>query len=166
MAKNSINLQDSFLNQVRKDNVEIQLVLLDGSTLVGHVRGFDNFTVIVNGPQAQHLIYKHAIAHVVSQRRVTDGEHSGQREHRGGEHHRSHDNRNQDNRGGENRGGDHRGPDNRSQDNRAQGRPPRDARPPQQAPRPPREADASAEKTGPKFNSLDLSSVQIDGETK
>src|SRR5262245_8113883 len=74
MAKTSINLQDSFLNQVRKDNLEIQLVLLDGSKLQGYVRGFDNFTVIVNGSDAQHLIYKHAIMQVITTRRLADGE--------------------------------------------------------------------------------------------
>ncbi len=68
MAKHDMNLQDSFLNQVRKDNTEIQLVLLDGARLTGLVRGFDNFTVIVNARGNQHLIYKHAIAQIISRR--------------------------------------------------------------------------------------------------
>ena len=161
MAKTSINLQDSFLNQVRKDNVEIQLVLLDGSTLLGHVRGFDNFTVIVNGPQAQHLIYKHAIAHVVSQRRMAEGDHAP-REPR---EHRPEQSRNPENRGGEHRNQPPHGDQRQGAEGRGdQRRPPRDALPAGN-PRPPREQD-NAEKSGPKFNSLDLSSVQIDGETK
>jgi len=68
MGKTGMNLQDSFLNQVRKDNTEIQLVLLDGARLTGYVRGFDNFTVILGARGQQHLIYKHAIAQIISRR--------------------------------------------------------------------------------------------------
>ena len=64
MAKGMVNLQDSFLNQVRKDNTEIEMVLLDGTHLTGAVRGFDNFTVVVNAQGNQHLVYKHAVATV------------------------------------------------------------------------------------------------------
>jgi host factor-I protein len=68
MTKSGINLQDSFLNQVRKDNAPIELILLDGARLNGQVRGFDNFTVILQTGSDQHLIYKHAIAQIVHQR--------------------------------------------------------------------------------------------------
>lgn len=68
MTKSGINLQDSFLNQVRKDNAPIEVVLVDGSHLHGQVRGFDNFTVILQADNDQHLIYKHAIAQIVHQR--------------------------------------------------------------------------------------------------
>jgi host factor-I protein len=53
---------------VRKDNAPIELILLDGSRLNGQVRGFDNFTVILQTGGDQHLIYKHAIAQVINQR--------------------------------------------------------------------------------------------------
>lgn len=65
MTRTTMNLQDGFLNQVRKENTEIKMVLLDGSELVGWVRGFDNFTVIVASQITQHLVYKHAIAQIV-----------------------------------------------------------------------------------------------------
>ncbi len=68
MAKSVMNLQDSFLNQVRKENTEITMVMLDGSKLSGNVRGFDNFTVIMHAQGAQHLIYKHAIAQITARR--------------------------------------------------------------------------------------------------
>lgn len=68
MSKVSMNLQDSFLNQVRKENAEIKMVLLDGTTLSGIIKGFDNFTVIVNDHGAQHLVYKHAIAQMIWRR--------------------------------------------------------------------------------------------------
>lgn len=68
MARTTMNLQDSFLNQMRKEATEIKLLLLDGTTLKGTVRGFDNFTVIVSSGGGQHLIYKHAIAQIVTTR--------------------------------------------------------------------------------------------------
>ena len=64
MAKTSVNLQDGFLNQVRKDSQEIRICLLDGTELRGQVKGFDNFTVVLNERNQQHLIYKHAISHI------------------------------------------------------------------------------------------------------
>jgi host factor-I protein len=68
MARASVNLQDSFLNQVRKENSEVKIVLTDGSSLTGVVRGFDNFTVILNSKESQHLIYKHAISQLITKR--------------------------------------------------------------------------------------------------
>ena len=43
-----INLQDSFLNQVRKENVPVTVHLVNGFQIKGNVRGFDNFTVIID----------------------------------------------------------------------------------------------------------------------
>jgi len=70
MAKASVNLQDSFLNQVRKDNSEVTIVLTSGHEMTGHVRGFDNFTVVLNVRGQSHLIYKHAIAQIISPKRL------------------------------------------------------------------------------------------------
>ena len=71
MAKTSLNLQDSFLNQVRKENSEVRIMLLDGHEMTGFVRGFDNFTVVLNIRGQQHLIYKHAISQIIVKRRTT-----------------------------------------------------------------------------------------------
>ncbi len=69
------NLQDSFLNQVRKDGTEVQMMLTDGSKIVGLVKGFDNFTVILADKEAQHLVYKHAIARIITPRPVFNDNH-------------------------------------------------------------------------------------------
>jgi host factor-I protein len=69
MAKASLNLQDSFLNQVRKENQEVRIVFLNGHEMTGQVRGFDNFTVVLHDKNQQHLIYKHAIAQIVLRRK-------------------------------------------------------------------------------------------------
>ncbi|MBX7245847.1 MAG: RNA chaperone Hfq [Candidatus Sumerlaeaceae bacterium] len=63
-----MNLQDSFLNQVRRESGEVKILLTNGTELRGHVKGFDNFTVVLNSGGEQHLIYKHAIAQLVSKR--------------------------------------------------------------------------------------------------
>lgn len=60
--KSQINLQDAFLNQCRKDNVPLTIYLVNGFQLKGMVRGFDNFTVIMDFEGKQQMVYKHAIS--------------------------------------------------------------------------------------------------------
>jgi host factor-I protein len=62
MTTKAINLQDSFLNQVRKENVPVVIYLVNGFQLRGSVKGFDNFTVIIENDGKQQLVYKHAIS--------------------------------------------------------------------------------------------------------
>ena len=62
MTIKAINLQDSFLNQCRKENVAVTIYLVNGFQLRGIVKGFDNFTVIIEYEGKQQLVYKHAIS--------------------------------------------------------------------------------------------------------
>ena len=62
MTTKPINLQDSFLNQARKENVGVIIHLVNGFQIKGNVRGFDNFTVILESMGKQQMIYKHAIS--------------------------------------------------------------------------------------------------------
>ncbi len=64
------NLQDLFLNQARRDRSQITMFLMNGFQLHGIVRGFDNFTVVLESDGKQQLIYKHAISTVVPPRPV------------------------------------------------------------------------------------------------
>ncbi|MCG8402992.1 MAG: RNA chaperone Hfq [Firmicutes bacterium] len=64
MTKAQINLQDAFLNQVRKDNIPVTIFLVNGFQLKGTVKGFDNFTVIMESDGKQMMVYKHAISTV------------------------------------------------------------------------------------------------------
>jgi host factor-I protein len=66
MSNYNVNLQDSFLNQVRKESTEVEILLLSGGAYKGFVRGFDNFTVILHVGEQQHLVYKHAIAQITA----------------------------------------------------------------------------------------------------
>lgn len=60
------NLQDSFLNQLRRDKVSVTMFLMNGFQMHGTVRGFDGFTVVLESEGKQQLIYKHAISTVVT----------------------------------------------------------------------------------------------------
>ena len=64
MNKSGINLQDVFLNQVRKDKLAVTVYMTNGFQLKCYVRGFDNFTVVLDSEGRQQLIYKHAISTV------------------------------------------------------------------------------------------------------
>lgn len=62
MNKANINLQDVFLNQVRKEHIAVTIYLTNGFQLKGMVKGFDNFTVVLDTDGKQQLVYKHAIS--------------------------------------------------------------------------------------------------------
>ncbi|QQE80971.1 RNA chaperone Hfq [Alicyclobacillus sp. SO9] len=62
MSKQPINIQDTFLNQVRKDKVPVIVYLVNGFQIRGTVKAFDNFTVVLESDGKQQMIYKHAIS--------------------------------------------------------------------------------------------------------
>jgi host factor-I protein len=65
------NLQDPFLNSLRKDRIPTAIYLMNGVKLQGLVDSFDAFVVLLkNGSMAQ-LVYKHAISTIVPTRGVT-----------------------------------------------------------------------------------------------
>lgn len=156
MSKAAMNLQDSFLNQVRRENTEVKVLLVNGTVLRGIVKGFDNFTVILTNRSGQHLVYKHAIAQLVSHRP------GGQRRE-----------------GVEESGSGHEGagaPDEEQSAPQQQthstsshqhgrredqgGRPPRE----EQGNRPPRDEQGNRGSRKDGFNRLDLSSVRLSSE--
>ncbi len=71
MPKAQLNLQDMFLNQVRKDNTSVTIYLSNSVQLRGVVRGFDSFTVLLESPgRPTQLVYKHSITSIVPMRPV------------------------------------------------------------------------------------------------
>ena len=70
MTTKPLNLQDSFLKQIRRENVPVIIYLVNGFQLRGAVRGFDNFTVILENDGKQQLVYKHAISTITPIRAV------------------------------------------------------------------------------------------------
>lgn len=69
--KQPINIQDQFLNQLRKESTMVTVFLLNGFQLRGLIKGFDNFTVLVETDGKQQLVYKHAISTFAPQRSVS-----------------------------------------------------------------------------------------------
>ncbi|WP_075617603.1 RNA chaperone Hfq [Paenisporosarcina indica] len=65
-----INIQDTFLNQLRKNNVFVTVFLLNGFQLKGLIKSYDNFTVLLESDGKQQLIYKHAISTFVPAKSV------------------------------------------------------------------------------------------------
>jgi host factor-I protein len=71
MNKSPLNLQDMFLNQVRKENIGVTIYLIGGVQLRGHVRGFDAFTILLESVgKPTQLVYKHAVTSIVPARPV------------------------------------------------------------------------------------------------
>ncbi|MDR3604087.1 MAG: RNA chaperone Hfq [Desulfomonilaceae bacterium] len=62
MPKTHFNIQDQFLNQVRKARIEIEAGLISGSSIKGFVRSFDSFCIIVEDSEDTYLVYKHALS--------------------------------------------------------------------------------------------------------
>ena len=58
----TVNLQDSILNEVRKDRIPVTLFLMNGFQLRGIITGFDSFVVVLVTDGKQQMIYKHAIS--------------------------------------------------------------------------------------------------------
>lgn len=61
MVKQQNNLQDIFLNGARKNKISVIIYLTNGFQLKGYVKGFDNFTVVLDSEGKEILVYKHAI---------------------------------------------------------------------------------------------------------
>ena len=77
MAEKPQNVQDVFLNTLRKKKVPVTVFLSNGVKLQGNVTGFDNFSVLLRrGPQVQ-LVYKHTIATIVPSVSMTLNEEEG-----------------------------------------------------------------------------------------
>ncbi len=59
------NLQDKFLNQLRKEKAPVTLFLVNGVKLQGIVTWFDNFSLLLKRDSHSQLVYKHAISTVM-----------------------------------------------------------------------------------------------------
>jgi host factor-I protein len=65
------NLQDAFLNYIRREKIPVTLFLMNGFQLRGVVRSFDSFVVLIDADGRQQMIYKHAISTVAPARPVS-----------------------------------------------------------------------------------------------
>ena len=65
MASSQSNLQDTFLNSVRKSKNPVTLYLVNGVKLQGVITWFDNFSVLLRREGTLQLVYKHAISTIM-----------------------------------------------------------------------------------------------------
>jgi len=64
-AEKSQNLQDAFLNHVRKQKVPVTIFLVNGVKLQGVITWFDNFCLLLRRDAQSQLVYKHAISTIM-----------------------------------------------------------------------------------------------------
>ncbi|HYY95719.1 MAG TPA: RNA chaperone Hfq [Pyrinomonadaceae bacterium] len=70
------NIQDAFLNTVRREKDTVTIYLMNGAKLSGRIRSFDKFSVLLESGAQEQLIFKHAISTIQHARRPA-GEHRG-----------------------------------------------------------------------------------------
>jgi host factor-I protein len=69
MGKSQVNLQDIFLNQMRKEKIPVTMYLVNGARITGTIKGFDNFVILMK-QEHQQLVYKHAISTIIPERPI------------------------------------------------------------------------------------------------
>jgi host factor-I protein len=65
------NIQDAFLNTVRREKTTVMIYLVNGAKLTGRVRSFDKFSLLLESGSHDQLIFKHAISTISQSRRTT-----------------------------------------------------------------------------------------------
>jgi len=68
MDKPAQNIQDSFLNNARKDKIVLTIYLMSGVKLSGRIKSFDKYSLVLETNNQEQLIFKHAISTVVTQK--------------------------------------------------------------------------------------------------
>lgn len=67
-----INIQDSFLNAVRKADVPVMIYVTNGYLIKNaKVKGFDNFSILIDTEGKQTLVYKHAVSSIATDAQIT-----------------------------------------------------------------------------------------------
>jgi len=70
MDKPAQNIQDSFLNNARKEKIVLTIYLMSGVKLSGRIKSFDKYSLVLETNNQEQLIFKHAISTVVTQKAV------------------------------------------------------------------------------------------------
>jgi len=79
MSNKALQLQDPFLNLLRRERVPVSIYLVNGVKLQGQIESFDQYVVLLKNTVTQ-MVYKHAISTVVPSRPVTLREVHGESE--------------------------------------------------------------------------------------
>jgi len=70
--KASPNIQDVFLNYVRREKLIVTIRMMDGTELDGRIKNFDRFAVVIEQNGADHMLFKHAIAAIKTPKAVSN----------------------------------------------------------------------------------------------
>lgn len=65
-----MNMQDLFLNKIRKENNEVTIYLINGYQIKGYIKGFDNYVLIIENNDKQQMVYKHAISTITPNKQI------------------------------------------------------------------------------------------------
>ena len=65
------NIQDAFLNLARREKSTVTIYLVNGAKLLGRIKSFDKFSVMLESTSQEQLIFKHAISTISHARRAT-----------------------------------------------------------------------------------------------
>ena len=71
-ASSSINIQDPFFYQLRRDARPVHVYLLSGKRLTGILRRFDRYAIVLENHGQEQLVYKHAIASITPSTSYTE----------------------------------------------------------------------------------------------
>ncbi len=64
-SKGNVNIQDQFLNHMRREKAPVTVHLLDGKEIHGHIKSFDNFCIqLESSSNGETLVYKHGISSI------------------------------------------------------------------------------------------------------
>ncbi len=62
----SLNVQNGFFNQVRKDRTRVTVTLNSGQKITGMVKSFDKFTFLLDTKSGEQMIFKHAVSTIAA----------------------------------------------------------------------------------------------------
>ena len=65
------NLQETFLNKIRKDKLSVTIFLIQGVKLQGLITWFDNFSILLKRENHVQLIYKHSISTIMPENKIS-----------------------------------------------------------------------------------------------
>ena len=71
-TKATPNIQDVFLNYVRREKLIVTIRMMDGSEVDGRIKNFDRFAVIIEQSGVDHMLFKHAIAAIKTPKSVSN----------------------------------------------------------------------------------------------
>ncbi len=67
------NIQDAFLNTLRRERDAVTIYLINGAKLSGRIKSFDKFSLLLETGAQEQLIFKHAVSTILHTRRTSAG---------------------------------------------------------------------------------------------